>query len=149
MRLPRLTIGSVILALILGAWMVATVRILLRDGPHEPDPAKVREARSLLVEVDRTELCYWERYGRYSDSIADLQLNASKVPGSRLPGAYIMSSVARSGLTLDIDAGRTGGSYVQRIKGNGVDTYFERRGTEFADYADLAWGHVKDRCVAR
>jgi hypothetical protein len=50
---------------------------------------------------------------------------------------------------LTLDAGRDRRSYVQRITGNGVDTYFERCGAELADYADSAWGHVKDRCVPR
>jgi hypothetical protein len=63
--------------------------------------------------------------------------------GAGIPGSSITSRLVEHGLS--VDAGREGKSYIQRITGNGVDTYFERRGTAFADYGDLAWGHVKER----
>jgi hypothetical protein len=138
--------GMVVLVLVVVALGASTVRTIAQERDDEPKRSSVRAVRALLAEIDRTELCFWQRHGRYSDSIADLQLNASKFKGAGLPGSSIMSRATEGRLHVEIDAGETGRSYIQRITGQGIDTYFERRGTEFADYADLAWGHVKERC---
>lgn len=140
--------GSAALIVVAALLLGSAVRVMAQDAGHdEPERSAVLAARALLVEVDRTELCFWERHGRYSGSIAELQLNAEKVNGASMPGSSIMQQLTSTGLTVDLDAGRDGRSYIQRVTGDGVDTYFERRGTEFAGYADLAWGHVKNSCV--
>jgi hypothetical protein len=138
-------------ALIIVALLLAgfAFRVLFADdADHHGGPKRsaVVAAQNLLVEVDRTELCYWERHGRYSESIAELQLNAEKVNGATIAAAWIMPQMVAGGLNVTLDAGRDGKSYIQRISGRGVDSYFERRGTEFADYGDLGWGHVKQHC---
>jgi hypothetical protein len=97
--------------------------------------------------VDRTQLCFWERHGRYSDSIADLQRNAAEVEGALDPaGASIMTLLVEHHLDLALDAGADGKSYIQRVTGRGVDTYIERRGTRFTDYDALGWRHLPERC---
>jgi hypothetical protein len=139
--------GTAVLIIVVVLLAGSAVRVLAQDDHDDgPERSAVLAARELLVEVDRTELCHWQRHGRYSDSIAELQLNAAKVKGAEPPGADIMLLLVEHGLDLTLDAGRDGKSYIQRITGNGVDTYFERRGTDSADYGDLAWGHVKQRC---
>jgi hypothetical protein len=98
--------------------------------------------------VDRTQLCFWERHGRYSDSIADLQRNAAEVEGALDPaGASIMTLLVEHHLDLALDAGADGKSYIQRVTGRGVDTYIERRGTRFTDYDALGWRHLPERCT--
>jgi hypothetical protein len=144
----KLSRGSAVLIVVAALLLASTVRVIAADdGRDEPQRSAVLAARALLVEVDRTELCFWERHGRYSGSVAELQLNAEKVEGAGMPGSSIMHQLTMTGLTVDLDAGRDGRSYIQRVTGNGVDTYLERRGTEFVDYGDLAWGHVKQSCV--
>ena len=148
MRSFRLSRGPAVLVLVVALFAASTFRVMAQDdGDEGPERSAVLAARALLVEVDRTELCYGERHGRYSDSVAELQLNAEKVKGARVPGSSIVSQLTEGRFNLALDAGTDGRSYIQRITGNGVDTYFERRGTEFADYADLAWGQVKERCA--
>jgi hypothetical protein len=148
MRSFRLSRGVAVLLLVAALLAPSTIRVMAQaDGDESPARSAVLAARALLVEVDRTQLCYWERHGRYSASVAELQLNAEKVKGAGMPSSSIAWQLRDGHFHLALDAGAEGRSYIQRITGNGVDTYFERRGTQFADYADLAWGHVKDRCT--
>jgi hypothetical protein len=105
----------------------------------------VKAVRALLVEVDRAELCYWKRYGRYSESVAELQENAARVKGVHPDGSSIMWRMQGRGLKLALDAG-SGRSYIQRVTGLGIDTYVERRGMDFVDFGDLAWPYLKKDC---
>jgi hypothetical protein len=114
------------------------------SGP-DPNSQSVKAVRALLVEVDRAELCFWKRHGRYSESVAELQENAARVKGARIDGSAIMWRMQGRGLKLELDAG-SGRSYIQRVTGLGIDTYVERRGMDFVDFGDLAWPYLKKDC---
>ena len=107
--------------LVLLALIVALAVMVMRD--MEParsagELARERAADAVLVEVDRTQLCYRQRRHRYAETIPSLQF----------AGGHFM----RTALTHDLDIRLEvrGDGYVQRITGEGIDVVLERRGGE-------------------
>jgi hypothetical protein len=95
-----------------------------------------RAADAVLVEVDRTQLCYRERRRRYAETIPSLQF----------AGGHFMRTALTHDLDIQLDAG--GDGYVQRITGADVDSVLERRGTEVVrlEVGDRAAPRLAGRC---
>jgi hypothetical protein len=95
-----------------------------------------RAADAVLVEVDRTQLCYRERRRRYAETIPSLQF----------AGGHFMRTALTHDLDIQLDAG--GDGYVQRITGADVNSVLERRGTEVVrlEVGDRAAPRLAGRC---
>jgi hypothetical protein len=95
-----------------------------------------RAADAVLVEVDRTQLCYRERRRRYAETIPSLQF----------AGGHFMRTALTHDLDIQLDAG--GDGYVQRITGADVNSVLERRGTEVVrlEVGDRAAPRLARRC---
>lgn len=78
--------------------------------------ARERAVDAVLVEVDRTQQCYFRRRQRYTDSIPSLQFAR---------GRFMRTALTHQ---LDIELRTLPGGYVQRVSGEGVDALLERRG---------------------
>jgi len=91
--------------------------------------ARERVVDTVLVEVDRTQLCRLRFRERYAASVPSLQFSGGRF--ARL--AYA------NDLDIDLQATADGRGYVQRITGAGVSAMVERRG------AELVRVHVGDR----
>jgi hypothetical protein len=101
--------------------IVALAVVVVRDMEPARSAAQLvrdRAVDAVLVEVDRTQLCYRQRRHRYAETIPSLQF----------AGGHFM----RTALThnLDIRLEVRGDGYVQRVTGEGVDAVLERRGGE-------------------
>jgi hypothetical protein len=95
--------------------------VVARDLEPAPPPAVVareRAADAVLVEIDRTQQCYFRRRERYTDSIPSLQFAR---------GRFVRTALVNE---LDIELRTVPGGYVQRITGDGVDALLERRGAK-------------------
>jgi hypothetical protein len=106
-------------------------------------PQALAKARELLVAVDSAELCHWRRHGRYGN-LADVD---EATDGSRFGGA-LMALASRERLAVDLQVSSDHRSYFQRITGRGVDTYVERRGSDFIDFGPDGWQRLATRCPA-
>jgi biopolymer transport protein ExbD len=116
--------------LVLLGLIVVIAFFVARD--MEPDRpaslvARERAADVVLVEVDRTQQCYFRRRERYAESVPSLQF----------AGGHFMRTALRHGFNIHLRA--DGDAYVQRITGEGIDMTLERRG------ADLVRLEVGDR----
>jgi hypothetical protein len=80
--------------------------------------ARERAVDAVLVEVDRTQLCYRQRRQRYAETIPSLQF----------AGGHFMRTALAHELDIQLDA--RGDGYVERITGEGVEAVLERRGGE-------------------
>jgi hypothetical protein len=80
--------------------------------------ARERAVDAVLVEVDRTQLCYRQRRRRYAETMPSLQF----------AGGHFMRMALRNELDIQLAASSDG--YVQRITGDGVTAMLERRGAE-------------------
>jgi hypothetical protein len=80
--------------------------------------ARERAVDAVLVEVDRTQLCYRQRRDRYADTIPSLQFAG---------GHFMRMALAHH---LDIQLEARGDGYVERVSGEGVDATLQRRGGE-------------------
>jgi hypothetical protein len=80
--------------------------------------ARDRAVDAVLVEVDRTQLCYRQRRRRYAETVPSLQF----------AGGHFMRVALRN--ELDIHLAASGDGYVQRITGEDVNAMLERRGAE-------------------
>jgi hypothetical protein len=98
--------------------------------------ARERAADAVLVEVDRSQLCYRERRERYAETIPSLQF----------AGGHFMRTALTHDLDIHLDA--SGDRYVQRITGVGVDALLERHGTEVVrlQVGDRAGPQLAGRC---
>ncbi|CAA9511409.1 MAG: hypothetical protein AVDCRST_MAG30-2506 [uncultured Solirubrobacteraceae bacterium] len=117
------------------------------DGGRRSTAAERSAAvTALLVRVDHAEQCHWERFGRYSSNVLDLEANGMRSASGSVPTSGItgLASLHRLRLTLETDRG--GRSYVQRVTGRGVDTVIERRGTDFVDYGDFGYRNLRRGC---
>jgi hypothetical protein len=124
--------------LVLLGLIVAMAVVVARDmDPARPtaearaELARERAVDAVLVEVDRTQLCYRQRRHRYADTIPSLQF----------AGGHFMRLALRHDLDIHLDA--TGDRYVQRITGSGVNAVLERRAAEVVRL------EVGDRAVPR
>jgi hypothetical protein len=107
--------------LVLLGLIVVTTFVVARDmepARSAEQLARERAADAVLVEVDRTQLCYRERRRRY----------ATTMPSLQFAGGHFMRTALRHHLDIHLDA--AGDGYVQRITGSGVDAVLERRGAE-------------------
>jgi hypothetical protein len=125
--------------LVLLGLIVVITFVVARDM----EPARSAEQREreraadvVLVEVDRTQLCYRQRRRRYAETIPSLQF----------AGGHFMRLALRHDLDIHLTA--TGDAYVQRITGEGIDTVLERRGTEVVrlEVGDRAAPEPAGRC---
>lgn len=107
--------------LVLLGLIVAIAFVVARDMQPARPPAVVARERAadlVLVEVDRTQLCYRERRRRY----------AATVPSLQFAGGHFMRLALRHELDIHLEA--TGDGYAQRITGEGIDLALERSGSE-------------------
>ena len=107
--------------LVLLGLIVAIAFVVARDlQPARPATVVAREraADLVLVEVDRTQLCYRQRRRRY----------AATVPSLLFAGGHFMRLALRHDLDIHLEA--AGDGYAQRITGEGIDIALERRGAE-------------------
>jgi hypothetical protein len=123
---------------LLGLFVVAGL-VVARDmepARSAEQLARERAADRVLVEVDRTQLCYRERRRRYAETIPSLQF----------AGGHFMRTALRE--DLDIHLRATGDGYVQRITGVGVSSVLERRGADVVhlDVGDRAAPQPASRC---
>ncbi len=105
---------------LLGLIVVITV-VVARDmepAASAEQLARERAAAAVLVEVDRTQQCYFRRRHRYARTIPSLQF----------AGGYFMRTALRH--KFDIHLRATGDGYVQRVTGEGIEAVLERRGAE-------------------
>jgi hypothetical protein len=101
--------------------VVALAVVVMRD--MEParsagQLARERAVDAVLIEVDRTQLCYRQRRHRYAETIPSLQF----------AGGHFMRMALAHDLDIQLEARADG--YVQRITGEGVEALLERRGGE-------------------
>ena len=107
---------------LLGLIVVIAVLVARDMDPARPASALAREraADAVLVEVDRTQLCYRARRHRY----------AATIPSLQFAGGRFMRLALRH--ELDIQLRATGDGYIQRVTGDGIDSLVERRGPDVA-----------------
>jgi hypothetical protein len=129
--------------LVLLGLIVAMAVVVARDmDPARPtaearaELARERAADVVLVEVDRTQLCYRERRRRYAETIPSLQF----------AGGHFMRAALNH--DLDIHLSAIGDRYVQRITGDGVHAVLERRGAHVVrlDVGDRAAPRLASGC---
>jgi hypothetical protein len=129
--------------LVLLGLIVAMAVVVARDmDPARPsaearaDLARERAADVVLVEVDRTQLCYRTRRHRYAETVPSLQF----------AGGHFMRLALRH--DLDIHLSADGDRYRQRITGDGVNAVVERRGTDVVrlDVGDRAAPRLASGC---
>ncbi|HWM08903.1 MAG TPA: hypothetical protein VNO82_06155, partial [Solirubrobacteraceae bacterium] len=90
----------------------------------------------VLVEVDRTQQCYYARRERYAATVPSLQFAR---------GRFMRTALVNE---LDIHLRASGDGYVQRITGSGIDAVLERRGSELVrlDVGDRPSPELVDGC---
>ncbi len=129
--------------LVLLGLIVAMAVVVTRDmDPARPSAearaelARERAADAVLVEVDRTQLCYRARRRRYAETVPSLQF----------AGGHFMRLALRH--DLDIHLSADGDRYTQRITGDGVNAVVERRGTDVVrlDVGDRAAPRLASGC---
>lgn len=99
---------------------IALLAILQHNRGEDRDARRAAASR-LLVEIDRHELCYRERFGRYTGRTVDFAVFGAGSP---------QLQAAADGLGIELEASSDGRGYVQRITGDDVDVLVERRGRE-------------------
>ena len=120
--------------LVLLGLIVVIAFVAARDlEPARPAAVLAREraADAVLVEVDRTQLCYRQRRRRYAET----------VPSLLFAGGHFMRLALRHDLDIQLDA--SGDAYALRVTGEQVDVALQRRG------ADLVRLEVGDRPTPR
>ena len=120
--------------LVLLGLIVVIAFVAARDlEPARPAAVLAREraADAVLVEVDRTQLCYRQRRRRYAET----------VPSLLFAGGHFMRLALRHDLDIQLDA--SGDAYALRVTGEQVDVALQRRG------ADLVRLEVGDRPIPR
>ena len=107
--------------LVLLALIVVIAFFVARDMEPARSAAQLARERAVdtvLVEVDRTQQCYYRRRHRY----------AATVPSLQFAGGHFMRTALRNGLDIHLSA--DGDRYEQRITGEGIEATLERRGAE-------------------
>jgi hypothetical protein len=127
---------------LLGLIVVIAVLVARDMDPARPTAeartvlAREEAADTVLVEVDRTQLCYRERRRRYADTVPSLQF----------AGGRFMRLALRH--ELDIHLKATADGYVQHITGDGIDSLVERRGPDVVrlEVGDRDAPNLADAC---
>jgi hypothetical protein len=107
--------------LVLLGLIVVIAFVAARDlEPARPAAVLAREraADAVLVEVDRTQLCYRQRRRRYAET----------VPSLLFAGGHFMRLALRHDLDIHLDA--SGDAYALRVTGEQVDLALQRRGAD-------------------
>lgn len=99
--------------------------------------------RDVVTAVDAAQLCYHDRHGRYGNVVDLDETRASRVRHGW--ETSLMGLAVAAGVRLDVQVSRGGRSYLQRVTGDDVDTYVERRGPDFVDVGPDAWP-LPERC---
>jgi hypothetical protein len=125
--------------LVLLALIVVITFVVARDlepARSTAQLARERAADAVLVEVDRTQQCYYARRERYAATVPSLQFAR---------GRFMRTALQHE---LDIHLRATDGGYVQRITGTGIDAVLERRGDEVVrlDVGDRAAPQLARGC---
>jgi hypothetical protein len=87
-------------------------------GEELADRARERAADAVLVEVDRTQLCYLERRSQYADT----------VPSLLFTRGHFMRLALENNLDITLSTSDDGQSYQERVAGVDVDAVLERHG---------------------
>jgi hypothetical protein len=97
-----------------------------------------RALDAVLVEVDRSQLCYLRRRDRYADTIPSLQFTRG----------HFMRRALQNDLDITLRTSEDGQSYQERVTGLGVAAVLERRGTELTrlEVGDRAPPQVATGC---
>ena len=110
-----------------------------------PSAAEERAERTLeraldavLVEVDRSQLCYLRRRDRYADTIPSLQFTRG----------HFMRRALQNDLDITLRTSEDGQRYQARVTGLDVAAVLERRGTELTrlEVGDRAPPQVATSC---
>jgi hypothetical protein len=89
-------------------------------GQERADRARERAVDAVLVEVDRSQLCYRARRRQYADSIPSLQFARG----------HFMRRALQHDLDISVRTSADGQSYEQRVTGLDVHAKLARRGME-------------------
>jgi hypothetical protein len=87
-------------------------------GEELAEQARERAVDAVLVEVDRSQLCYLERRSQYADTIPSLQFTRG----------HFMRLALQHDLDISLRASDDGQSYRERVSGLDVEALLERRG---------------------
>jgi hypothetical protein len=122
----------------------ATVRNLDPVRPAGADAAERATERALdtvLVEVDRTQQCYFRRRDQYADTVPSLQFARG----------HFMRLALTHHLDISLSTREQGRWYQARVSGFGIDGVIERDGTELVrlDVGDRAKPVVTDGCASQ
>jgi hypothetical protein len=82
------------------------------------DRARERAVDAVLVEVDRTQLCYLARRRQYADTVPSLQFTRG----------HFMRLALQNHLDIDLSTSDDGQSYQERVSGDDIQAVLERRG---------------------
>jgi hypothetical protein len=89
-----------------------------RPGEELAAQARERAVDAVLVEVDRTQLCYLARRSQYADTIPSLQFTRG----------HFMRLALQHDLDISLTTSADGQSYQERVTGVDVAALLERRG---------------------
>jgi hypothetical protein len=108
------------------------------DGAVAAERVKERALDAVLVEVDRTQQCYYRRRDRYADTIPSLQFARG----------HFMRRALENDLDITLTTRDEGRWYQVRVTGFGIDGVIERDGTALVrvDVGDRAKPVVTDGC---
>ena len=90
------------------------------DGAAAVERAKERALDAVLVEVDRTQQCYYRRRDRYADTVPSLQFARG----------HFMRRALENDLDITLTTRDEGRWYQVRVTGFGIDGVLERKDRE-------------------
>ncbi|HET8758806.1 MAG TPA: hypothetical protein VFM58_22515 [Solirubrobacteraceae bacterium] len=131
--------------LVLLGFIVVLAGVAARDlDPVRPAGAGAAERASelalddVLLDVDHTQQCYFQRRGRYADTVPSLQF----------AGGRFMRLALSHDLDIALATHDDGRRYQVRVAGSGIDGVLERDGTELVrlDVGDRDRPAVTDGC---
>lgn len=138
--------GAVLGLLLVGSIVVAIAENVVASD-DSPSVERERAAREVLVEVDRLQLCYHERFARFSDRLADLIKYSRDAGEDPTQGTTVLDKASEGRFAVELSTSRDGQTYIQRITGDRIDTYLERDAeNQFVDYGHYGWNHVRNAC---
>ena len=107
-------------------------------GAAVAELAQERAVDAVLVEVDRSQLCYLRRRARYADTL----------PSLAFARGHYMRTAINNGLDITLQATEDGSSYTQLVTGDGTRAVMSRRGTEVVrlDVGDRSPPQLETHC---
>ena len=102
------------------------------------DRAQMQAIDSVLVEVDRAQLCYLQRRDRYADTL----------PSLAFARGHYMRTAINHGLDIALQTADDGRSYTQLVTGDGARAAMSRRGVEVVrlDVGDRSPPQLETHC---